>query len=60
MTDTGMKPVAVRLEESILKAIDQKRLELAKSTGAIPTRSDVVRLALEEYLKPPAKAAKKR
>ena len=30
--------------------IDAKRIELAKSQGTIPTRSDVVRFSLEAYL----------
>jgi hypothetical protein len=55
--------MAVRLDESILKAIDRKRMELAEQTGQIPTRSDVVRIALETYLKlsgePPKKGRAK-
>jgi hypothetical protein len=44
------KQLAVRVEESFLTAIDQKRIELSKGMSSIPSRSDVVRLALERYL----------
>jgi len=44
------KQLAVRVEESFLSAIDQKRIELSKGMGSIPSRSDIVRLALEQYL----------
>ncbi len=50
MKAVGQKPVAVRLEDALLHAIDQKRMEIAQSTGTIPTRSDIVRMALEEFL----------
>ncbi|TRZ99857.1 MAG: ribbon-helix-helix protein, CopG family [Rhodocyclaceae bacterium] len=52
--------MAVRLDESVLKAIDRKRMELAEQTGQIPTRSDVVRVALETYLKSSGEPSKKR
>ena len=44
------KQLAVRVEESFLSAIDQKRIELSKGMWSIPSRSDIVRLALEQYL----------
>ncbi len=40
----------VRVTSDIEAIIDAKRIELAKSHGSIPTRSDVVRFALEAYL----------
>jgi hypothetical protein len=40
----------VRVTPEIEGIIDAKRIELAKSHGTIPTRSDVVRFALEAYL----------
>lgn len=40
----------VRVTPQIEAVIDAKRIELAKTLGTIPTRSDVVRLALEAYL----------
>lgn len=56
----------VRVTPEIESVIDAKRIELAKAHGTIPTRSDVVRLALEAYLgvsfdpaKEPAPAAVK-
>jgi hypothetical protein len=47
-----MKPVQlnVRVSEQLEKAIDEKRVALRESTGSIPSRSDVLRLALEAYL----------
>jgi len=46
----GQKQLAVRVEDDLLIAIDKKRMEMAESSGTIPTRSDVVRIALEDYL----------
>lgn len=46
----GQKQLAVRVEDDLLIAIDKKRMEMAESSGTIPTRSDVVRIALEHYL----------
>lgn len=40
----------MRMSEELRKAIDAKRVELSTSLGAIPSRTDVVRFALEGYL----------
>ena len=40
----------LRMSDDLRKAIDAKRIELTGSLGSIPTRSDVLRLALESYL----------
>ena len=41
----------VRIAAEVTKLIDKKRIELSKqSGGAIPSRSDVLRLALADYL----------
>lgn len=40
----------VRVSEELEKAIDEKRIELRGVLGTIPSRSDVLRLALETYL----------
>jgi hypothetical protein len=40
----------VRVSKQAETLIDQKRIELSKTLGTIPSRSDVVRLALEAYL----------
>ena len=40
----------LRVSEDLEKAIDERRIALRASFGAIPTRSDVLRLALEAYL----------
>jgi hypothetical protein len=62
----------VRVSDVLERAIDKKRIELSKKLGSIPSRSDVVRFALEDYLgvdlseseadarKTPTKAKRKR
>ncbi len=40
----------VRVTPHVEAVIDAKRIDLAKTQGSIPTRSDVVRFALEAYL----------
>ena len=40
----------VRVSDQLGKLIDKKRIELNKKLGTIPSRSDVVRFALEAYL----------
>jgi hypothetical protein len=42
--------INVRLLPEQIQAIDQMRIELQKTGGTIPTRSDVLRLALDKYL----------
>ncbi len=39
----------LRMSETLRKLIDAKRIELSESLGKIPSRSDVLRLALEAY-----------
>ena len=38
------------LVDQLPQLIDKKRIDLSKRLGTIPSRSDVVRLALEAYL----------
>lgn len=40
----------IRVSDELEAQIDKKRIELASTFGTIPTRSDVVRYALEQYL----------
>jgi Arc/MetJ-type ribon-helix-helix transcriptional regulator len=40
----------IRVSDELEKLIDKKRIELASTMEIIPTRSDVVRYALERYL----------
>jgi Arc/MetJ-type ribon-helix-helix transcriptional regulator len=40
----------VRVSDTLEQAIDKKRIELSAKLGSIPSRSDVVRFALETYL----------
>lgn len=40
----------IRVSDELESLIDKKRIELASTMKIIPTRSDVVRYALENYL----------
>lgn len=40
----------VRVSDELEKAIDEKRIEMRAVLGTIPSRSDILRLALEAYL----------
>lgn len=40
----------LRISEHLGKLIDAKRIELSATRGSIPTRSDILRFALESYL----------
>ncbi len=40
----------IRVSDQLERLIDQKRIALTESVGSIPSRSDVVRFALESYL----------
>jgi len=40
----------IRVSDELESLIDKKRIELASTMRIIPTRSDVVRFALERYL----------
>lgn len=42
--------INVRLPPELMELLDKKRVELMETTGKIPSRSDVVRLALEAFL----------
>jgi Arc/MetJ-type ribon-helix-helix transcriptional regulator len=40
----------IRISDELAEYIDAKRIELSKTMKVIPSRSDVVRFALEGYL----------
>ena len=40
----------VRISDALERAIDEKRVQLRETLGVIPSRSDVLRFALEAYL----------
>jgi hypothetical protein len=40
----------LRISDQLGKLIDAKRIELANVTGTIPSRSEVLRLALAKFL----------
>ena len=50
----------LRIDKELEQAIDGRRIELQKKLGYIPTRSDIARLALDEYLGRSAKAQRAR
>ena len=41
----------LRISDALGKMIDAKRIELSANLGHIPSRSDILRYALEDYLK---------
>lgn len=47
---TERQQVNVRLEQDLADRMDKKRIELTESLGYIPTRSDIMRMALEEFI----------
>ena len=53
--------VNVRLTDELVRLLDAKRVEMLPELGTIPTRSDVVRIAIERFLKgaPKTKAGSK-
>jgi|LauGreDrversion4_2_1035121.scaffolds.fasta_scaffold2389836_1 Arc/MetJ-type ribon-helix-helix transcriptional regulator len=42
--------VNVRITEQLAAQIDHKRVEIQKQEGRIPSRSDVVRMAIEAFV----------
>ena len=42
--------VNVRVDGDLIRLLDEKRTELLSKLGSIPSRSDVVRMALESFL----------
>ena len=42
--------VNVRVDGDLIKSLDAKRIELLQELGSIPSRSEVIRMALENYL----------
>lgn len=55
--------VNFRLDKESAELLDEKRVSLMKELGRIPTRSEVFRIALDQYLgrgAAPTKSPKKR
>ena len=50
MAEQKQRQVNVRLDEILFRMIDTCRAESHLSSGSIPTRSDVIREAICEYL----------
>ena len=42
--------INVRLTQELIEQLDRKRIEMQPQLGKIPSRSDVVRYALERFL----------
>jgi Arc/MetJ-type ribon-helix-helix transcriptional regulator len=57
-TEKDRMQINVRLDDELISLLDEKRIELQRELGTIPTRSDVVRIALEKYLRASTKKAK--
>ena len=63
--EAGMERLQVnfRLDKESAEMLDEKRVALMKEMGRIPTRSEVFRLALDQYLgrgAAPAKSSKRK
>ena len=43
--------VNVRVDGDLIRLLDEKRIELLSRLGSIPSRSEVVRMALEYFLR---------
>lgn len=57
-TEVDRIQINVRLDNEMIGLLDEKRIEFQKELGTIPTRSDVVRIALEKYLRASTKKTK--
>lgn len=57
-TEKDRMQINVRLDDELISLLDEKRIELQRELGTIPTRSDVVRIALEKYLRASTKKSK--
>lgn len=42
--------VNVRVDGDLIRLLDEKRTELLSKLGSIPSRSELVRMALEDFL----------
>ena len=49
-SSAGQRQIAIRLDDQTFIKIDNKRVQLSEELGNIPSRSEVVRLALDAYL----------
>ena len=46
----GQLALNVRMEPDLIRRVEQKRILLTGELGYIPTRSEVLRMALEQFL----------
>jgi hypothetical protein len=50
MNSNRLSQVNVRVDRDMEKALDAKRIDLSKTLGYIPSRSEVIRLAIDAFL----------
>ena len=50
MEQDKLQQLNVRVDEDLLERIEQKRIVLQRDLGRIPSRSEVIRMALDEFL----------
>lgn len=55
----GRQQINVRLSDDYIAAIDEKRIQLQQTLGTIPSRSDVVRMALDAFINAKPESGKK-
>jgi hypothetical protein len=56
MKSTKPNQLNIRIDSEIERALDAKRIELAAVLGYIPSRSELVRKAIEQFLSLPPTA----
>ena len=50
ISSTSRNQLNVRLSDDEVQRIDQRRIQLQAELGRIPTRSEILRLALDRFL----------
>ncbi len=50
MTVAKQNQLNIRVDRKLEVALDEKRIDFSKTLGYIPSRSEVVRMAIEQFL----------
>jgi metal-responsive CopG/Arc/MetJ family transcriptional regulator len=50
MTAAKQNQLNIRVDRKLEVALDEKRIDFSKTLGYIPSRSEVVRMAIEQFL----------
>ena len=50
MTAAKQNQLNIRVDRKLEVALDEKRIDFSKQLGYIPSRSEVVRMAIEQFL----------